>query len=410
MEQRGFVFLEENLLSPAQAVATFLARVALGPRAPERIRLDDAYGRILAEAIVADADYPSTPRSAMDGFAITAERTPGSFAVVGQIAMGRAWGRNLIPGQAVRIPTGGVIPDGADAVVPVEDVRITGTHVAVEARLEAGANVNPKAGDMRAGSTLLPAGTRIGGPQMGVLATLGVTQVRVYPRPRIAVLSSGDELVPPGMQPAPGQVRDSNRYAIAGALHGMGAVPFHGATVSDVPGALERALRKALSEADAAVLTGGSSVGELDWTPAAIAALGPPGVIVHGLRVKPGKPTVLAAVGSKPVIGLPGNPTSAVVILEAVIAPIIAALAGAPNARDSVPATLAAPIRTRRGWTWYVPVRLEAAEGGQGWIAQPFAVRSSMVSLTAQADGYVVVPEETEDLEMGSQIPVYRFI
>jgi molybdenum cofactor synthesis domain-containing protein len=409
MEQRGFVFLEENLLSPAQAVATFLARVPLAPRSPERIRLDDAYGRILAETIVADADYPSTPRSAMDGFAITSERAPGTFAVVGEIAMGRPWGRSLLLGQAVRIPTGGVVPDGADAVVPVEDVRINGASVAVEVRLEPGTNVNPKAGDMRAGSTVLQAGTRIGGPQMGVLATLGVTQVAVYPRPRIAVLSSGDELVPPGMQPAAGQVRDSNRYAIAGALQGMGAVPFHGATVSDVPGALERALRKALSEADAAVLTGGSSVGELDWTPAAIGALGPPGVIVHGLRVKPGKPTVLAAVGTKPVIGLPGNPTSAVVILEAVVSPIIGALAGAAITRDVVLATLGDRVHTRRGWTWFVPVRLEPSAGG-GWIAHPFAVRSSMVSLTAQADGYIIVPEEAEDLEMGSRVAVHRFI
>ncbi len=409
MEQRGFVFLEENLLSPAQAVATFLARVPLAPRAPERIRLDDAYGRILAEAIVADADYPSTPRSAMDGFAITSERAPGTFSVVGEIAMGRPWGRSLIPGQAVRIPTGGVVPDGADAVVPVEDVRVNGSTVAVETGIEPGTNVNPKAGDMHAGSTVLQAGTRIGGPQMGVLATLGVTQVRVFPRPRIAVLSSGDELVPPGMQPAPGQVRDSNRYAIAGALQGMGAVPVHGATVSDVPGALERALRKALSEADAAVLTGGSSVGELDRTPAAIGALGPPGVIVHGLRVKPGKPTVLAAVGSKPVIGLPGNPTSAVVILEAVLAPIIGALAGAPIAREVVPATLGSRVRTRRGWTWFVPVRLEPGTA-EGWIAQPFAVRSSLVSLTAQADGYIISPEEAEDLEMGSRVDVHRFI
>ena len=409
MEQRGFVFLEENLLSPAQAVAAFLARVPLAPRAAERIRLDDAYGRILAETIVADADYPSVPRSAMDGFAITAERAPGTFAIVGEIVMGHPWGRGLIPGQAVRIPTGGVVPDGADAVVPVEDVRVNGTSVAVEASLQPGTNVNPQAGDMRRGSVALAAGTRIGGPQMGVLATLGVTQVAVYPRPRIAVLSSGDELVPPGMQPAAGQVRDSNRYAIAGALQGMGAVPFHGPTVSDVSGALERALRRALSEADGAVLTGGSSVGELDRTPAAINALGAPGVVVHGLRVKPGKPTVLAAVGSKPVIGLPGNPTSAVVILEAVIAPLIGALAGAPIVRDVVPARLGARVHTRKGWTWFVPVRLEW-EVAEGWTAQPFAVRSSMVSLTAQADGYIIVPEEAEDLEMGSRVSVHRFV
>jgi molybdenum cofactor synthesis domain-containing protein len=408
MEQRGFVFIEENLLSPADAVATYLARVAPAPRAPERVRLEDACGRILAESIVADADYPSAPRSAMDGFAIAAARAPGTFAIVGEIAMGRAWGGRLAPGETVRIPTGGVVPEGADAVVPVEDAQVASRSIALEAPLMPGENVNPRAGDMTAGTLVLKPGTRIGGPQLGVLATLGVTAVLVYPRPRIAVISSGDELVPPAMQPATGQVRDSNRYAIAGALQGMGAQPFHGPTVGDVPGALERALKRALAEADAAVLTGGSSVGELDRTPAAIGALGAPGVIVHGLRVKPGKPTVLAAIGSKPVIGLPGNPTSAIVILEAVVAPIIGALAGAPIAAPALEATLTGPARTRLGWTWFVPVALE--EGSAGWSAHPLALRSSLVSLTSQADGYIVVPEATEELEAGSRVTVHRFL
>jgi molybdopterin molybdotransferase len=408
MEQRGFVFLEENLSSPTDAVATFLARVPVAPRAIERIRLEHACGRILAERIVADADYPSVPRSSMDGFALAAAGAPGTFAVIGEIAMGHAWPTRLAPGEALRIPTGGVVPDGADAVVPLEDARLAGKTLAVDAKLEPGSNVSPRAGDMCAGATVLERGTRIGGPQLGVLATLGVTTVPVFPRPRIAVISSGDELVPAGMKPAPGQVRDSNRYAIAGALEGMGAQPFHGATVSDVPGALERALRRALAEADAAILSGGSSVGERDHTPAAIAALGEPGVLVHGLRVRPGKPTVLAAIGSKPVIGLPGNPTSALVILEAVMAPIIGALAGAPVPVTSVRARLGARVQSRKGWTWYVPVQLEEHEGE--WVAQPLAIHSSVVSLTARADGYIILGEETEDLEMGSDVTVRRFI
>jgi molybdenum cofactor synthesis domain-containing protein len=408
MEQRGFVFIEENLSSPAEAVATFLARVNVAPRAAERVRLEDACGRILAETIHADADYPSAPRSAMDGFAVAAARAPGTFALIGEIAMGRPWGSRLAPGETVRIPTGGVVPDGTDAVVPIEDARVASRSIVVEAPLQAGENVNPRAGDMTAGTRVLVPGTRIGGPQLGVLATLGITTVAVFPRPRIAVISSGDELVPPAMTPAVGQVRDSNRYAIAGALQAMGAQPFHGATVSDVPGALERALKRALAEADAAILTGGSSVGEMDRTPAAIAALGSPGVIVHGLRVKPGKPTVLAALGSKPVIGLPGNPTSALVILEAVAAPIIGALAGAPVLFASVEATLAAPASSRKGWTWFVPAKLEAGE--TGWVAHPLQLRSSRVSLTSQADGYIVLPEATEELATGSHVTVHRFV
>jgi molybdopterin molybdotransferase len=330
------------------------------------------------------------------------------FAIAGEIAMGHAWGARLAPGEAVRIPTGGVVPDGADAVVPVEKVRLLGANVAVEEPLAPGANVNPRAGDMLAGTPVLEPGTRIGGPQMGLLATLGVTVVAVFPRPRIAVISSGDELVPPAMHPSAGQVRDSNRHAIAGALQGMGAQPFHGATVADVPGALERALRKALAEADAAIVTGGSSVGELDRTPAAIKAIGTPGVVVHGLRVKPGKPTVLGASGSKPIIGLPGNPTSALVILEAVVAPIIAALAGTPAWTNAIAVRLGAPVHTKLGWTWYVPVRVTTdAKGPTAW---PLPVRSSLVSLTAHADGYIVVPEETQDVKTGSRVTVHRFV
>jgi molybdenum cofactor synthesis domain-containing protein len=407
MEQRGFVFIEENLLSPQAAVATFLARVAIAPRAFERVRLEDAFGRILAEPVRADADYPGAPRSAMDGFAIASARAPGNFSVVGEIAMGHPWPRRLQTGEALRIPTGGTIPDGADAVVPVEEARVIGSLLTVETTPQPGENINPRAGDMQAGTMVLEGGTRIGGPQLGVLATLGVTTVPVYPRPRIAVISSGDELVPPAMKPAAGQIRDSNRFAIAGALQAMGAQPFHGATVSDVPGALERALRRALSEADAAILSGGSSVGEKDHTPAAIRSLGQPGVIVHGLRAKPGKPTVLAAVGNKPVIGLPGNPTSALVILEAVIAPVIAALAGAPILPATVVARLDAPVQTRRGWTWYVPVRLSGSDSET--VATPLPLRSSMVSLTAQADGYIVAGEETDTLETGLRVTVYRF-
>ncbi len=408
MEQRGFVFVEENLSSPAEALATFFARVPVAPRAFERIRLEEACGRVLAESVAADADYPAAPRSAMDGFALAASGLPGRFAVVGEIAMGRPWGSTLASGDAVRIPTGGVLPEGADTVVPVEDARVNGMTLTVDRSIDPGTNVNPRAGDMQKGTVVLEPGTRIGGPQLGVLATLGMTVVSVYPKPRIAVISSGDELVPPGMKPGVAQVRDSNRYAIAGALQGMGAQPFHGATVADVPGALERVLRRALAEADAAILTGGSSVGEHDATPSAIAALGSPGVIVHGLRVKPGKPTVLAAIGTKPVIGLPGNPTSSLVILEAVMAPIIAALVGGPIPDVTVNARLTARTTSRKGWTWFVPVRLHA--GPSGWNAEPLEIRSSVVSLTARADGYVILPEEKEELRAGSRVTVHRFV
>jgi molybdenum cofactor synthesis domain-containing protein len=408
MEQRGFVFHEQNLLPPDVAVATFLARVKLAPLGSEQVALEDAYGRVLAQRVAADADYPNAPRSAMDGFALCAAATPGRLRVVGEISMGHVWPSALAAESALRIPTGGVLPDGADTVVPIEDAAFEGEYVNVSTGFTVGDNVTPRASDMRAGDAVLEPGTWIGGPQLGVLATLGIGEVCVNKRPVFAVISSGDELIEPNAAPAPGQIRDSNRYAVAGALQGMGASARHWPTVSDAAGALEMALREALAVCDGAIVSGGSSVGERDHTPGAISALGQPGVIVHGLRVKPGKPTVLAAVGSKPVIGLPGNPTSALLILEAVLAPVIAAMVGCSSLVSGVEARLAASVGSRAGWTWYVPVRLQH-EGGS-WMAHPLPLRSSAVSLTAKADGFIVMPEAAEFWDAGMNVAVTRFL
>ena len=407
MEQRGFVFHVENLLSPADALATFFARVALAEPRIERVALEAARGRVLARDVVADDDYPNAPRSAMDGFAVASADLPGALPCVGEISMGAAWPHALQRATVLRIPTGGVVPEGADAVVPIEDAVLRGDVVQFASAARPGDNVNPRAGDMRRGEPVLRAGRRIDAPVAGVLATLGATEVEVFRRPDIAVFSSGDELVEPGRVPAPGEIRDSNRYAVAAALEAMGAQPRHVPTIADRPGVLEGALRGALATCDAAIVTGGSSVGERDLTPGAIAALGEPGVIVHGLRVKPGKPTVLAAIGAKPVIGLPGNPTSALMILEAVAAPIVAALTGAAERPAVTEATLSETARSRIGWTWYVPVALK--HEARGLVAQPLPLRSSAVSLTARADGYITLGESEDELEAGTRVTVWRF-
>ncbi len=408
MEQRGFVFHTENLLSPDDAVATFLARVALAPPSIERVPLDCAHGRILAEPVFADSDYPNAPRSAMDGFAVSSAQTPGRFRIIGEVQMGSTWTDALASGTAVRIPTGGVVPRGADAVVPIEDVVLDGVSILAEQAYRSGENVNQRAGDMHAGDRVLDAGIRITAPHAGLLATLGIVDVAVYRRPRIGVISSGDELIAPDAVPQPGQIRDSNRFAIAATLRALGADAVHIPTVNDDPGSLERALQTALAHADAAMLTGGSSVGERDRTPSAIAALGAPGVIVHGLRVKPGKPTVLAAAGDRPIIGLPGNPTSAVIILQAIVRPIIEAMCGAAHRVDAIEARLSAAVASHLGWTWYVPVSLKN-EGG-GWVAHPLPLRSSTVSIIARSDGYIVLPEDVETYSEGTRVAVTRFI
>jgi molybdopterin molybdotransferase len=400
-------FAPEALLAPRQAIIAYRSRVALSPAGTEIVSLDEALGRVLAEPIAATDDHPNTPRSAMDGFALPSSATPGTFRIAGDVLMGSAPATALQTGETMRIPTGGVLPEGADAVVPIEDARVDGATIVVETHLGKGENAVPQAADMRIGDVILQAGRRIGAGQVGALATLGVTRVPVYRKPVIGVLSSGDELVPVDRQPAPGQVRDSNRYAIAASLRAMGAQVRHYPTIRDETDDFTAALAHALSACDAIAITGGSSVGERDRLPGAVAALGDPGVVVHGLRVKPGKPTLLGALGSKPILGLPGNPTSALFILEAVAAPIIGALAGAPVVAATVTARLSAPARSRLGWTWFLPVTLGDDEGFP--LAHPLPLRSFSVSLSARADGYLIMGEPDDEWAEGRLVTVHRF-
>ena len=403
----GRGFDPERLLAPQQAMSLFFSRAQFAPAKQETCALRDARSRILACDIAADGDYPRTARSTMDGYAVRSADLPGDLRIAGSVAMGQWLQVTPGPRQAVEIPTGGAVPLGFDAVVPMEDAVRDGDQVTIAHAVPAGDCITHIAEDMRAGEIVLRAGRRIGPAESAVLATLGYEQVPVLVRPVFGVLSGGDELVAPGAEPNPAQVRDSNRFAIAAALESMGALARHFPTVGDNPGQLEAALRAALPECDGLIVTGGSSVGERDGTPGAIEALGEPGVIVHGLRVKPGKPTVLAAVGAKPVIGLPGNPTSALMIFEAVAEPVVRALTGWHRRRFSVSAALAEPLRGRPGWTWFVPVRLE--DSGEWYVARPLQIRSSYVSLAARADGFVTLGEDDGPLEAGAIVNVRRF-
>jgi molybdopterin molybdotransferase len=401
-------FVTETLLAPQQAIVAFFARVQVAPPGNELVTLDDSFGRVLAQSVDADDDYPNAARSLMDGFALQSKFAPGDFEIVAGVVMGAAPDMPLTPATAMPIPTGGLLPLGADAVVPIEDAGVDGTRLRVETSIEIGANVAERGADMRVGDALLKRGRRIRAGEIGVLATLGITDVLVYRRPTIAVLSSGDELVEPQTRPGPGEIRDSNRYAIAASLRAMGADPRHFPTLHDEADTFESGLARALGQCDAVVVTGGSSVGERDRLPQAVAQIAKPGVIVHGLRVKPGKPTLFGADGSKPILGLPGNPTSALFMLEAVAAPIIAGLTGAPLEPSTLQARLEKPATSRAGWTWYVPVSLRH-DGGVP-LAHPLALRSFSVSLAARADGYIVMDERDEEWPAGTLVTVHRFL
>jgi molybdopterin molybdotransferase len=301
-----------------------------------------------------------------------------------------------------------VLPDGADAVVPLEDAEIAAGTMTPRGEVRAGGFITRRAEDIRAGEAVLRAGRRIGGPELGVLATLGITLVPVFARPCFGIVSTGDELVPPDGVPDAGRVRDSNRYGLAGALRALGCDVLHLPRAGDAPESLRAILRSALEACDGVVVSGGSSVGARDFTPRVVAGLGEPGPIVHGLRVKPGKPTLLAAIGSKPILGLPGSPASSLMILEAVARPIVAACTGERAVRPiALEATARAPFTGRPGWTTYVPARLCA--DGTRLVAEPLELRSAHTSLLARAGGFVTLGEANHLAEAGTPVTVTLF-
>jgi molybdenum cofactor synthesis domain-containing protein len=400
-------FVAERLLAPSQAICAYFARVELAAPRRERVALGEAASRILARDALARDDHPSHARSTMDGFAV---RSSGDQRrkIVGEILMGRAPPRSIEADETLRIPTGGALPEGADAVIPIEDVDVVDETIVMRAAVAAGENLTERAADLRAGECVLKAGRRLGAPELGVLATLGCAQVEVFVRPRFGIISTGDELIDVEQTPGLGQIRDSNRYAIGAALAALGADPVQLPRAADDASALRDALRAALASCDGVILTGGSSVGERDLTPAVVAEIGAPGPVVHGLRVKPGKPAMLGAIGPKPVIGLPGNPASALMILEAVARPIVVGCTGATHDMPIVVDAIAAkPFRGREGWTWFVPTRMSNAGGTL--VAEPLPLRSSHVSLLARAGGYVTLGETATPIEAGERVGVALF-
>ncbi|MCX6023427.1 MAG: molybdopterin-binding protein, partial [Chloroflexi bacterium] len=305
----------------------------------EAVPLAAALDRVLADDVPAPGDLPSFPRSTMDGFAVRAADTfgasdglPAYLTVVGEVPMGRAPAVSVGSGEAVLIHTGGMIPEGADAVVMVEHTQaVDARTIEVVRPVARGEHTIPPGEDMRRGALVLAAGRRLRPQDLGALAASGIINVVVRERPRVAIIATGDEVVAPDVEPGPGQVRDINSSTVAALTERAGGVPLLWGIVPDNREALERAARAALAEADLLVISAGSSVSVRDLTAGVIADLGEPGVLVHGVAIHPGKPTILAMAGSKPVIGLPGNPVSAMIVFDLFVAPAIAALLGSPS-------------------------------------------------------------------------------
>ena len=418
-----------DLRTVSQARQTLLS--ALREIAPKSLGTEDvdllsALGRVLASDVVSPENVPFRPRSTVDGYAVAAKDTfgasenlPAILDIVEDIPMGRAPRMTVGAGRASRISTGGVLPEGADACVMVENTELLDDRtVLIQKPVYPGENVIQTGEDVRRGERVLEAGRILSPYDIGALAAIGAPSVPVLRKPRVAVVSTGDEIVPPETAPGPGQVRDINTYSLSSSLQSLGAVPLPLGIAPDTYDALRALVEEGLRLSDAVVVSGGSSVGARDNTLKVFSDLGPPGVLVYGVAVKPGKPVILAACRGKPVFGLPGHPVSALVALDLFVRyalDVMAVLslglstdslvAEGPRLRGGfVQARLLRNVSSAPGREDHVRVRLVERDGEL--FAEPVLGKSGMISTMVRSDGEIVVPFEAEGFLEGSLVRI----
>ena len=390
------------MLTVEQALEQILSRFE--PLQSERVELLSSLGRVLAEAVVSRRQIPPWPNSSMDGYAVRAADTGDvQLRVVGQVTAGAMPSREVGRGEAIRIFTGAPLPDGADAIVPQEDVSASNGVVRLSQRVAPGAYVRPAGEDVQVGDRVLEPGSTVGAAEIGLLATLGYTQVTVYRRPRVAILSTGNELADLGTAPGPGQIPNTNTYSLMAQVVEAGAEPINLGVARDDLVTIEQRLRTGLG-ADVIVSSAGVSVGDLDLVKEALTRLG---AELHLWRVsmRPGKPITFGTVGKTPIYGLPGNPVSAMVTFELFVRPALRRMAGhrnldRPRLRARAAQRIANP-GARRGY-----LRVSLARHADGWEAsltgdQGSAILRSMV----RADGLAIVPGDTV-IDIGEDVEV----
>jgi len=404
-------FFQYMPLSQArEMVAASLAGVV---SSTETVDLPQALGRVASAAVTAGEALPPFSRSSVDGFAVRSADTFGAgeaipvlLAITGEVAMGEQAGGALLPGQAVAIPTGGMLPPGADAVVMIEHTDRPDADTLLVHRVAApGENVVARGEDIATGTVILAIGTYIGPQHIGILAACGHGRVPVRKKPVAAVISSGDELVDIGETPASGQIRDINSYALGAMLTEAGCMVERLGIVRDSYEDFLTVLTEAVSSCQMVVISGGSSVGARDYTVRAIGSLGSPGVLIHGIAVKPGRPTVFGMIGKVPVFGLPGHPVAAMTVCEQLVKPAVRSILGQKTGCSwAVPAAVTRSVASAPGRDDFINVRLDKREGG--YTADPVLGKSGLISTIAQADGIVHIPADKSGLYSGESVEV----
>lgn len=405
-----------QVLPPADALKALLEQFSVDVRI-ESIATETALDRVLAENLVAQSSLPSFPRSTMDGYAVRAEDTfgatealPAYLTVIGEVPMGKVFQSAIAAAQAAGIYTGGMIPSGADAVVMVERTqKLDLSTIEILRAVAPGENVINAGEDVTEGEPLFYAGHTLRPQDLGGLMAMGITQINVAAKPRVAIVSTGDEIIAPEQTPGPGQVRDVNTYTIAGLVARAGGIPLPQGIIRDDYESLYSVTRAALEIADILVISAGSSVSTRDLTADIVNNLGKPGVVVHGVAVRPGKPTILGVCNNKPVLGLPGNPVSAMVVAGLFLSSILRRMQGLnkPPFRQQVMAKLTHNISSVPGREDYLQVRLLNREN-QLW-AEPVFGKSNLIYTLVKSEGMVCVPLNSSGLYKGELVEVELF-
>jgi putative molybdopterin biosynthesis protein len=402
-----------DVIDRDQAEARFRAALAPQPLGVESVPVSDALTRVLADDIVARVDVPSFDRSNFDGFAIRAADTFGADELAPRrvkllsfiIDAGVAANLEVHPGEAVAIATGGMVPRGADAILMIEHADVQNCEVMIRKAVAPGFGVAFAGNDIATGEIVLRIGTLLTSRETGVLAAIGEDEVVVWRQPRVAIISTGNELIAPGEPMQPPHVYDSNARILADAVRELGGLAHSFGIVRDDVEALRHVVRAALDECDVVLLSGGTSKGQGDLCYRVVAELTDPGIVVHGVALKPGKPICLAASGGKAVVILPGFPTSAIFTFHEFVAPIIGILGGRrPESRDLISATMAVKTNSEIGRTEYLLVGLVNSE--RGLVAYPMGKGSGSVTTFSRADGFVTIGRHTEIVEAGQQVQV----
>ena len=403
-----------NLIPLEQARRIAVACAKKLPRHSEMVDFQKVLGRIAAENIINPEDNPAFDRSTVDGYALLAGETatatddaPVVFELIGEVRMGCLSGLRVQPGQAVRTPTGGMLPAGADTVVMQEYTRRTADgRLQVVRPSVAGQNIIRRGDDAPAGAVVIPAGRRIGVPDVGVLASCGLTQVAVVKRPVATIISTGDEVVAPGSILKQGQIRDVNSYTLSALATAAGCETRLTKRVFDSCSSLLTILQNTVPESDLILVSGGSSVGDRDFTTAAIAALSDVEILFHGVALKPGKPTLLARCGNTLIFGVPGHTVAAMTVFQEIVAPALAAGQGMfwPPCRITVRGKLGASLQPDRERDEIFRVQLE--KSGKGLTVWPLPAKSGLITVMTRAHGMVLTQAGQPELRAGDEVEV----